>query len=220
VLDDADGLPAIVRGAIRSAFLNSGQTCSALTRLIVPRQQLPHVERLAAEVAGGQRVGDPTRDGTSLGPVVSQTQYQRVLGYIDRGLQEGARLGVGGPERPAGAGGGYFVAPTVFSDVRPDMTIAREEIFGPVLAVMSYDDEEEAIEIANGTPYGLSAGVWSGDPDRAERVAKRLRSGQVKINGAASNPTAPFGGYKQSGVGRELGVQGLEEYLETKALLF
>jgi aldehyde dehydrogenase (NAD+) len=220
VLDDADGLPAIVRGAIRSAFLNSGQTCSALTRLIVPRQQLPHVERLAAEVAGGQRVGDPTGDGTSLGPVVSQTQYERVLAHIDRGLQEGARLVVGGPERPAGAGGGYFVAPTVFSDVRPDMTIAQEEIFGPVLAVMPYDNEEEAIEIANGTAYGLSAGVWSGDPDRAERVAKRLRSGQVKINGGASNPTAPFGGYKQSGVGRELGVQGLEEYLETKALLF
>jgi aldehyde dehydrogenase (NAD+) len=220
VLDDAEDLPAIVRGAIRSAFHNSGQTCSALTRLIVPRQQLPEVERLAAEIAGGQQVGDPTRRATSLGPVVSQMQYERVLGYINQGLEEGARLVIGGPDRPAGAGDGYFVAPTVFSDVRSDMTIAQEEIFGPVLAVMPYDSEEEAIEIANGTPYGLSAGVWSGDPERAQRVAMRLRTGQVKVNGGAFNPVAPFGGYKQSGVGRELGVQGLEEYLETKALTF
>jgi aldehyde dehydrogenase (NAD+) len=220
VLDDAEDLPAIVRRAIRSAFQNSGQTCSALTRLVVPRQQLPDVERLAAEIAGSQQVGDPTRDGTSLGPVASQTQYERVLGYINQGLEEGARLLIGGTERPEGAGDGYFVAPTVFSDVRSDMTIAQEEIFGPVLAVMPYDSEEEAIEIANGTPYGLSAGVWSGDPERAQRVAKRLRSGQVKVNGGAFNPVAPFGGFKQSGVGRELGVQGLEEYLETKALSF
>jgi aldehyde dehydrogenase (NAD+) len=151
VLDDAQDLPAIVRAAILSAFHNSGQTCSALTRLIVPRQQLHEVERLAAEIAGAQQVGDPTRDETSLGPVVSQTQYERVLGYIHQALEEGARLVIGGPDRPAGAGDGYFVAPTVFSDVRTDMTIAQEEIFGPVLAVMQYDSEEEAIEIANGT---------------------------------------------------------------------
>jgi aldehyde dehydrogenase (NAD+) len=220
VLDDAEDLAAIVQGAIRSAFLNSGQTCSALTRLIVPRRQLPEVERLAAEIAGSQRVGDPTRDGTSLGPVVSRAQYERVLGYIHRALEEGARLVIGGADRPAGAGAGYFVAPTVFSDVRTDMTIAQEEIFGPVLAVMPYDSEEEAIEIANGTAYGLSAGVWSGDPKRAQRVAMRLRSGQVKVNGGAFNPAAPFGGYKQSGVGRELGMHGLEEYFETKALTF
>jgi aldehyde dehydrogenase (NAD+) len=220
VLDDAEDLPAIVRAAILSAVHNSGQTCSALTRLIVPRQQLPEVERLAAEIAGAQQVGDPTRAGTNLGPVVSQTQYERVLGYIHQALEEGARLVIGGPDRPAGAGDGYFVAPTVFSDVRTDMTIAQEEIFGPVLAVMAYDSEEEAIEIANGTPYGLSAGVWSGDPKRAQRVAMRVRSGQVKVNGGAFNPVAPFGGYKQSGVGRELGVHGLEEYFETKALTF
>jgi aldehyde dehydrogenase (NAD+) len=220
VLDDAEDLPAIVKAAVRSAFHNSGQTCSALTRLIVPRKQLPDVERLAAEIAGVLQVGDPTRGATSLGPVVSQTQYERVLGYINQGLAEGARLVIGGPDRPAGAGDGFFVAPTVFSDVRRDMMIAQEEIFGPVLAVMPYDSEEEAIEIANGTPYGLSAGVWSGDPERAERVAMRLRTGQVKVNGGAFNPAAPFGGYKQSGVGRELGMQGLEEYFETKALTF
>jgi acyl-CoA reductase-like NAD-dependent aldehyde dehydrogenase len=220
VLDDAEDLPAIVQGAIRSAFLNSGQTCSALTRLIVPRQRLPEIERLAVEIVGSQRVGDPTQGETSLGPVVSQAQHERVLGYIHQGIREKARLVIGGPERPVVAGDGYFVAPTVFSDVRPDMTIAQEEIFGPVLAVMPYDTEEEAIEIANGTPYGLSGGVWSGDPERAERVAKRLRTGQIKVNGGAFNPVAPFGGYKQSGIGRELGTEGLEEYFETKALTF
>ncbi len=220
VLDDAEDLPAIVQGAIRSAFLNSGQTCSALTRLIVPRQRLPEIERLAVEIVGSQRVGDPTQGETSLGPVVSRAQHERVLGYIHQGIREKARLVIGGPERPVVAGDGYFVAPTVFSDVRPDMTIAQEEIFGPVLAVMPYDNEEEAIEIANGTPYGLSGGVWSGDPERAERVAKRLRTGQIKVNGGAFNPVAPFGGYKQSGIGRELGTEGLEEYFETKALTF
>ena len=219
VLDDAEDLPLIVQGAIRSAFLNSGQTCSALTRLIVPRQHLPEVERLAVEQVERERVGDPTQEETNLGPVVSQTQHERVLDYINQGIKEGARLVIGGPQKPDSAGDGYFVAPTVFSDVRSDMTIAQEEIFGPVLVVMPYDSEEEAIEIANGTPYGLSGGVWSSDRDRAERVAKRLRTGQIKLNGAAFNPTAPFGGYKQSGIGRELGVHGLQEYFETKALI-
>ena len=219
VLDDAEDLPLIVQGAIRSAFLNSGQTCSALTRLIVPRQHLPEVERLAVEQVERERVGDPTQEETNLGPVVSQTQHERVLDYINQGIKEGARLVIGGPQKPDSAGDGYFVAPTVFSDVRSDMTIAQEEIFGPVLVVMPYDSEEEAIEIANGTPYGLSGGVWSSDRDRAERVAKRLRTGQIKLNGAAFNPTAPFGGYKQSGIGRELGAHGLQEYFETKALI-
>ena len=219
VLDDAEDLPLIVQGAIRSAFLNSGQTCSALTRLIVPRQHLSEVERLAVELVERERVGDPTQEETNLGPVVSQTQHERVLGYINQGIKEGARLVIGGPQEPDSAGDGYFVAPTVFSDVRSDMTIAQEEIFGPVLVVMPYDSEEEAIEIANGTPYGLSGGVWSSDRDRAERVAKRLRTGQIKLNGAAFNPTAPFGGYKQSGIGRELGAHGLQEYFETKALI-
>ena len=219
VLDDAEDLPLIVQGAIRSAFLNSGQTCSALTRLIVPRQHLPEVERLAVELVERERVGDPTQEETNLGPVVSQTQHERVLDYINQGIKEGARLVIGGPQKPDSAGDGYFVAPTVFSDVRSDMTIAQEEIFGPVLVVMPYDSEEEAIEIANGTPYGLSGGVWSSDRDRAERVAKRLRTGQIKLNGAAFNPTAPFGGYKHSGIGRELGAHGLQEYFETKALI-
>ena len=219
VLDDAEDLPLIVQGAIRSAFLNSGQTCSALTRLIVPRQHLPEVERVAVELVERERVGDPTQEETNLGPVVSQTQHERVLGYINQGIKEGARLVIGGPQKPDSAGDGYFVAPTVFSDVRSDMTIAQEEIFGPVLVVMPYDSEEEALEIANGTPYGLSGGVWSSDRDRAERVAKRLRTGQIKLNGAAFNPTAPFGGYKQSGIGRELGAHGLQEYFETKALI-
>jgi aldehyde dehydrogenase (NAD+) len=150
---------------------------------------------------------------------VSQTQHGRVLDYINQGIKEGARLVIGGPQKPDSAGDGYFVAPTVFSDVRSDMTIAQEEIFGPVLVVMPYDSEEEAIEIANGTPYGLSGGVWSSDRDRAERAAKRLRTGQIKLNGAAFNPTAPFGGYKQSGIGRELSADGLQEYFETKALI-
>jgi aldehyde dehydrogenase (NAD+) len=219
VLDDAEDLPLIVQGAIRSAFLNSGQTCAALTRLIVPRQHLPEVERLAVELVERERVGDPAQEETNLGPVVSQTQHERVLDYISQGIKEGARLLIGGPQKPDSAGDGYFVAPTVFSDVRSDMTIAQEEIFGPVLVVMPYDNEEEAIEIANGTPYGLSGGVWSSDRDRAERVAKRLRTGQIKLNGAAFNPTAPFGGYKQSGIGRELGAHGLQEYFETKALI-
>ena len=219
VLDDAEDLPLIVQGAIRSAFLNSGQTCSALTRLIVPRQHLPEVERLAVEQVERERVGHPTQEETNLGPVVSQTQHERVVDYINQGIKEGARLVIGGPQEPDSAGDGYFVAPTVFSDVRSDMTIAQEEIFGPVLVVMPYDSEEEAIEIANGTPYGLSGGVWSSDRDRAERVAKRLRTGQIKLNGAAFNPTAPFGGYKQSGIGRELGAHGLQEYFETKALI-
>jgi aldehyde dehydrogenase (NAD+) len=185
----------------------------------VPRQHLPEVERLAVELVERERVGDPAQEETNLGPVVSQTQHERVLDYISQGIKEGARLLIGGPQKPDSAGDGYFVAPTVFSDVRSDMTIAQEEIFGPVLVVMPYDSEEEAIEIANGTPYGLSGGVWSSDRDRAERVAKRLRTGQIKLNGAAFNPTAPFGGYKQSGIGRELGAHGLQEYFETKALI-
>jgi acyl-CoA reductase-like NAD-dependent aldehyde dehydrogenase len=220
VLDDVDDMPKIVQAAISNAFLNSGQTCSALTRLIVPRERMAEVEGLARTAAEAQNLGDPMLDETALGPVVSEVQYQRVMGYIKRGIDDGARLVTGGLERPAGFDEGYFVAPTVFSSVAPESVIAQEEIFGPVLVVIPYDSEEEAIEIANGTAYGLSGGVWSGDPARAERVAKRLRTGQVKINGGAFNPVAPFGGYKHSGIGRELGPLGLEEYLETKALTF
>jgi aldehyde dehydrogenase (NAD+) len=220
VLDDVDDLATIVSNAISNAYLNSGQTCSALTRLLVPRARLSEVEQLAKDVVDAQRVGDPTDDATNLGPVVSEVQFERVRNYIEQGLKEGARLVIGGLDRPQGTSGGFFVAPTVFSDVKPDMVVAQEEIFGPVLAIIPYDTEDEAIEIANGTSYGLSGGVWSGDPDRAEQVARQLRTGQVKINGGAWNAAAPFGGYKRSGIGRELGRWGLEEFFETKALTF
>jgi acyl-CoA reductase-like NAD-dependent aldehyde dehydrogenase len=157
--------------------------------------------------------------GSALGPLVSEAQRERVRGYIRRGVEEGARVVAGGEEPPEGfADSGYFVQPTVFSDVKPDMTIAQEEIFGPVLAIIPYDDEDEAVRIANDTIYGLAGGVWSGSSERAQAVARRLRIGQIEINGAAFNPLAPFGGYKQSGHGRELGTYGLEEFLETKSI--
>jgi aldehyde dehydrogenase (NAD+) len=220
VLDDAVDLAAIVDGAVSGTTFNAGQTCSALTRLIVPRARLAEVEQLAKDAAERTRVGDPALDETELGPVVSRAQYDRVREYIEIGLAEGARLVAGGTDRPAGAKDGYFVAATVFSDVDPRMRIAQEEIFGPVLVVIPYETEDEAVRIANDSPYGLSGGVWSGSDERAERVAKRMRTGQVKVNGGAFNPTAPFGGYKRSGVGRELGELGLEEFFETKALTF
>ncbi|HKN49879.1 MAG TPA: aldehyde dehydrogenase family protein, partial [Actinomycetota bacterium] len=156
--------------------------------------------------------------GTRLGPLVSAVQRERVRNYINKGVEEGARLVTGGAEAPEGLDRGYFVRPTVFSDVRTDMTIAQEEIFGPVLAIIPYDTEDEAVEIANDTIYGLAGGVWSGDPERAKAVARRIRTGQVEVNGGSFNPMAPFGGYKQSGHGRELGKFGLEEYLEVKSL--
>jgi len=217
ILDDAD-LAVAVPDGVAKCYGNSGQTCSALTRMLVPRAKLAEVERLAAEAAAKFTVGDPFEAGIRLGPLVSAVQRDRVRAYIRQGVAEGAKLVTGGEEPPEGLDRGYFVRPTVFSEVRADMTIAQEEIFGPVLAILPYDTEEEAIAIANGTPYGLSGGVWSGDPARAERVARRLRTGQVEINGGPFNPVAPFGGYKQSGVGRELGRHGFEEFLETKSL--
>ena len=162
--------------------------------------------------------GDPFAEGTMLGPLVSETQLERVRGYIEKGQAEGARLVTGGAEPPEGLDEGYFVRPTVFSDVTTDMTIAQEEIFGPVLAIMPYEDEEDAVRIANDTIYGLAGGVWSADEERAKRVAARIRTGQVEINGGAFNPLAPFGGYKQSGHGRELGRYGVEEFLMAKSL--
>ncbi len=199
-------------------YANSGQTCSALTRMLVPRDRLAEVESLARQAAASHVPGDPFEAGTRLGPLVSAAQRERVRGYIDKGLGEGAELVAGGAEAPPGLDQGFFVQPTVFSSVTRDMTIAREEIFGPVLVIMPYDTEEEAIEIANDTDYGLAGAVWSGDPDRAKSVARRLRTGQVEVNGGGFNPLAPFGGYKQSGNGRELGAFGLEEYLEVKSL--
>jgi len=217
ILDDAD-LSRAVPDGVAKCFLNSGQTCSALTRMVVPRSKLAEVEQLAAATAEAFTPGDPFEEGTRLGPLVSAAQRDRVRGFIATGIEEGARLLTGGAEPPEGLGRGFFVQPTVFSDVRPDMTIAQEEIFGPVLSIIAYDTEEEAVAIANGTVYGLAGGVWSGDPERAKAVARQLRTGQVEVNGGAFNPVAPFGGYKQSGVGRELGRYGFEEFLEVKAL--
>ena len=216
VLDDAPFDKAIPAGA-RNAMLNSGQTCSAWTRMVVPRSRYQEALDLAAQAIGSLKVGDPMDPGTRLGPLISDTQRQRVEGYIAKGKQEGARVVIGGG-RPAGFGKGYYVEPTIFADVQSKMTIAQEEIFGPVLSVLPYDTEEEAIRIANDTIYGLAGGVWSGDTDRAMRVARRIRTGQVDVNGGRYNLLAPFGGYKQSGIGRELGMFGLEEYFQIKSI--
>jgi acyl-CoA reductase-like NAD-dependent aldehyde dehydrogenase len=215
ILRDADLQKAIADGVMR-CYVNSGQTCSALTRMIVPRERLAEAEEIAGRIAETLTVGDPLSEGTVLGPLVSQTQWDRVEGYIKKGIDEGAKLVAGGLGRPGGLQTGYFVKPTVFSEVRRDMTIAQEEIFGPVLSIIPYESEEEAIEIAHDSDYGLSGGVWAGSQERAEAVARQLRTGQVIINGGGVNLSAPFGGYKQSGIGREYGAFGLEEYLEHK----
>src|ERR1700710_2859554 len=217
ILDDADLARAVPDG-VAKCFLNSGQTCSALTRMLVPRDKLAEAEQIAAATAEAFTPGDPFAYSTRLGPLVSALQRQRVRGYIEKGEAEGAKLVAGGAEAPDGLDRGYFVRPTVFSEVAPEMTIAQEEIFGPVLAIQPYDDEEDAVRIANDSPYGLAGGVWSGDQERAIGVAKRIRSGQIEINGGAFNPLAPFGGYGQSGHGRENGRYGLEELLQVKSL--
>jgi aldehyde dehydrogenase (NAD+) len=217
ILDDADFEKAVADG-VGKCYLNSGQTCSALTRMLVPRDRLAEAEAIAAKTAETFTPGDPFADTTRLGPLVSAVQRDRVRGYIQKGIDEGATLVTGGADAPDGLDKGFFVKPTVFSGVRRDMTIAQEEIFGPVLSILPYDTEEEAIEIANDTVYGLAGGVWSGDPERAKKVALQLRTGQVEVNGGGFNLMAPFGGYKQSGHGRELGKYGLEEYLEVKSL--
>ncbi len=220
LLDDLDteAFAKAVGDGVQKAFLNSGQTCSALTRMLVPRDRLEEAEQVAAKAVEGVKVGDPFADGTHLGPLASAAQQERVKGYIEKGIDEGAKLVAGGPGAPEGLETGYYVKPTVFSDVRPDMTIAQEEIFGPVLSILPYDDEDDAVAIANGVVYGLAGGVWSGDKDHAVQVARRLRTGQVEVNGGAFNPNAPFGGYKQSGIGREYGQHGFEEFLEVKSL--
>jgi betaine-aldehyde dehydrogenase len=217
ILDDADFERAVADG-VGKCFLNSGQTCTALTRMLVPRHRLAEAEEIAARTAATFTPGNPFEQSTRLGPLVSAAQRERVRGFIRTGIEEGATLLVGGPDAPDGLDQGYFVQPTVFSNVTPDMTIAREEIFGPVLSIMPYDTEEDAVRIANDTVYGLAGGVWSGDPERAKRVARRIRAGQVEVNGGAFNVMAPFGGYKQSGLGREAGTFGLEEFTEVKAL--
>jgi aldehyde dehydrogenase (NAD+) len=217
LLDDADFARAVPDG-VAKCFLNSGQTCSALTRMLVPRERLGEVEELAKAAAEGFTPGDPLDPGTTLGPLVSATQRERVRGYIAKGEAEGAKLLTGGAEPPESLTRGYFVRPTVFSEVTAEMTIGREEIFGPVLVIQPYDGEDDAVRIANATEYGLAGGVWSGDEERAIVVARRLRTGQIEINGGAFNPLAPFGGYGQSGHGRENGRFGLEEMLQTKSL--
>ena len=217
ILDDADFEAAVVNG-IQKCFINGGQTCSALTRLLVPREALPAVEAVAAAAVEQTAVGDPTDPTTQIGPMSSAVQRDRVQGYIEKGIAEGAKLVAGGPETPEGLETGFFVKPTVFSEVTREMTIAREEIFGPVLSILPYDSEEEAIEIANDSSYGLAGGVWSSDPERAIGVARQIETGQVEINGAAFNPLAPFGGRKLSGHGRELGPYGIEDFLTLKAI--
>jgi aldehyde dehydrogenase (NAD+) len=218
ILDDADFAKA-VGGGVTGCFLNSGQSCNAPTRMLVPEARHAEAVAIAKAVATGVKVGDPKTDGITLGPVVSEAQWNKIQGLIQKGIDEGATLVAGGTGRPDGLAKGYFVKPTVFADVRNDMTIAREEIFGPVLSILPYRDEEEAIRIANDTPYGLSGYVTSGDPARARRVAARLRTGNVHLNGAGADFTAPFGGYKQSGNGREWGEFGFEDFLEVKAIM-
>ncbi|MEV5932644.1 aldehyde dehydrogenase family protein [Streptomyces sp. NPDC052079] len=209
VLPSAD-LARAVNVGVANVMSNSGQTCSAWTRMLVHRDQYDEAVELAAAAAA--------KYGDRIGPVVSARQRDRVRGYIEKGLAEGARLAAGGPEAPREKG--FYVSPTVFADVTPEMTIAQEEIFGPVLSVLRYDDEDEALRIANGTVYGLAGAVWAGDETEAVAFARRMDTGQVDINGGTFNPLAPFGGYKQSGVGRELGAHGLSEYLQTKSLQF
>ncbi|PWK37259.1 aldehyde dehydrogenase family protein [Cupriavidus plantarum] len=217
ILDDADFAQA-VKGTVNACFLNSGQTCSAHTRMLVPRARYDEVRELARKAVAGFTVGDPLTDSAKLGPLVSAAQKQRVVSYIHRGIDEGAELVAGGPENPDGLDHGFYVRPTVLGNVDPKATVAQEEIFGPVLSIICYDSEDDAVRIANDSIYGLGGGVWSGDEDRALRVARRLRTGQVDINGGPFNMNAPFGGFKQSGNGREGGVYGIEEFLEYKAL--
>lgn len=217
LLDDADFSTAVPAG-INGCFMNSGQTCSAVTRMLVPASKQDEAIAIAKGFVAQIKLGGALEEGSQLGPLVSASQKQKVTAYIEKGIAEGATLVAGGLEAPEGLDKGYFVKPTVFADVKPDMTIAKEEIFGPVLCIIPYKTEEEAIQIANDSIYGLSGAVSSADIERAKKVARQLRTGQVSINGGRFNIMAPFGGYKQSGNGRELGKWGLEEFLETKSL--
>jgi acyl-CoA reductase-like NAD-dependent aldehyde dehydrogenase len=217
LLPDAD-VVAAVRATVNRAFLNSGQTCDAWTRMLAPKKDLDQVLDLTRAAAERLTLGDPFDETTRLGPLVSRAQVDRVRRYIDGALADGARLVIGGSATPAGLDRGYYVAPTVLADVRPSMAVAREEVFGPVLVVLGYDTPDDALAIANDTDYGLSAAVWSADVERATMFARDIRAGQVVINGGGFNPAAPFGGLKRSGIGRELGRYGIDEFLETRAL--
>ncbi|MEL6370989.1 MAG: aldehyde dehydrogenase family protein [Pseudomonadota bacterium] len=216
ILPDAD-LQAAIRHGVTMMMVNTGQSCNAPSRILVPRDKLDEVCDIAEAVASGMSVGAP-ESGASIGPIANRGQFGRVLNYIEMTMEEGARLVSGGAGRPTGQDKGYFVQPTVFRDVTPDMTIAREEVFGPVLAIMAYDDIDEAVAIANDSDYGLSGYVWGADLDAANAVASRLRTGMVHVNGAGLDAAAPFGGYKMSGNGREWGRYGLEEFLEVKSV--
>ena len=218
ILNDADFESAVTGGA-RHCFNNSGQSCNAPTRMLVPESRHDEAKEIAKRAAETTKVGDPFAEDTGIGPVVSEVHFNKIQGLIEKGIEEGAELVVGGLGKPEGLNAGYYVRPTVFANVNNDMTIAREEIFGPVLSILPYEDEEQAIEIANDTDYGLYGYVSSGDVEHAKKVANRIRAGSVAINGASADFTAPFGGYKQSGNGKEWGPFGFDEFLEIKAVV-
>ncbi|MEM9356370.1 MAG: aldehyde dehydrogenase family protein [Pseudomonadota bacterium] len=218
LLDDCDLAKEVAKG-VDLCFRNAGQSCNAPTRMLVPMSKMVEAAGVAKAAAAKFKVGNPADEETTMGPVVSERQWKKIQGYIAKGIAEGATLVTGGEGRPEGLGKGYFVQPTVFADVKNEMTIAQEEIFGPVLAIIGYEDEAEAIKIANDSPFGLAAYVSSGDADRARKVARALNAGMVHINMAVADPFAPFGGTKQSGNGREWGEAGLEEYLEVKSVM-
>jgi aldehyde dehydrogenase (NAD+) len=218
ILRDAN-LEKAVRAGVQHCFNNSGQSCNAPTRMFVPREMQGQAVAIAKQTAEGLKVGDPTSKDTVLGPVVSEVQYNKIQDLIESGIKEGATLVTGGPGRPEDLNRGYYVRPTVFSDVKPEMRISREEIFGPVISILPYETEEQVVELANDTVYGLAGYVQSGDIGHARKIASQIRAGQVNLNGAAGDMNAPFGGYKQSGNGREWGKYGFEEFLEIKAVL-
>jgi aldehyde dehydrogenase (NAD+) len=217
ILEDAD-LTKAVTGGTAHCFNNSGQSCNAPTRMLVPMARMAEAAAIAKGVADKTKVGDPKGADTNLGPVVNRVQWDKIQALIKKGIDEGAKVTAGGIGLPDGLNKGFYVRPTVFANVTNEMTIAREEIFGPVLSIIGYKDEDDAVRIANDTPYGLAGYVSSGDVERARRVGRRIRAGNVNLNGAANERAAPFGGYKQSGNGREWGRFGLEEYLEVKAV--
>ena len=218
LLDDVDLEKAVTEG-VKLCFRNSGQSCNSPTRMLLPKARMAEAAAIAKRIAEGMKVGDPAKPETEMGPVVSEVQWKKIQALIEAGIKDGATLVTGGPGRPAGLDKGYYVRPTVFADVTPHMTIAREEIFGPVLAIMAYGDENEAVHIANDHPFGLAGYVHGKDVERARKVARRIRAGMVTVNMAVADPTAPFGGYRQSGNGREWGKFGIEEYLEVKAVM-
>jgi aldehyde dehydrogenase (NAD+) len=217
ILEDADFQKAVAAG-VGSVFMNSGQSCNAPTRMLVPQSKMDEAISIAKAVADKTKAGDPRAADTSMGPVVNETQWSKIQALINKGMAEGATLVAGGPGRPDGITKGYYVRPTIFANVRNDMAIAREEVFGPVLTILGYQDEDEAVRIANDTPYGLAGYVWGGSVERAGAVARKIRAGNVNLNGVPNERTAPFGGYKQSGNGREWGRFGFEEYMEVKAI--